>query len=184
VKTARSTDWEGAILFAYSTGARLSDVANLRWENVDPVVGVVVFRQRKTSRETIVGLHADFADWLLRGTAPDDLESFVFPRLANRPVGGKRGLSSEFSALLDRAGIEAGQLRQKHGIVGRSRRNLSFHSLRHTAVSLAYNASAVREVARQISAHAEHGSLDRYLHVDLSVIKSATSLIPRLPLVS
>src|SRR5262249_51415688 len=30
-----SPDWQGAILFAYNTGARLSDVVNLKWSNLD-----------------------------------------------------------------------------------------------------------------------------------------------------
>jgi hypothetical protein len=37
-------------------------------------------------------------------------------------------------------------------------------------------------VARRLTDHAPSGSLDRYLHVDLSAIRSATALIPRLPL--
>ena len=58
------SDWQGAILFGYSTGARLGDVANLRWSNLDIANGVTVFRERKTAKEAIIGLHGDFLDWL------------------------------------------------------------------------------------------------------------------------
>ena len=44
-------DWSGAILFAYGTGARLQDVANLRWSSLDPEAGVVSFVERKTGRK-------------------------------------------------------------------------------------------------------------------------------------
>ena len=30
-----SNDWRGAVLFAYNTGARLGDVANLKWSSLD-----------------------------------------------------------------------------------------------------------------------------------------------------
>lgn len=187
VESARPTDWAGAVLFGYSTGARLQDVANLRWDSIDLQVGVVVFRQRKLSSrkpdsETVVGIHPDFEAWLLARTVPDEPESFVFPTLANRSGGGKNGLTNEFNRLLERAGIEAGLIRARHGIQGRSRRNLSFHSLRHTAASNVFNASAVKEAARRVTDHAKHGCLDRYLHADLEAIKAASALIPRLPL--
>jgi integrase len=187
VETSRGTDWEGAVLFGYSTGARLQDVANLRWTSIDLQIGVVSFRQRKLSRkkpnsETIVAIHPDFEAWLLRVSTPEDPASFVFPTLANRAAGGNRGLTSQFNALVRKSGIEAGLIREKKGAQGRSRRNLSFHALRHTAASGVFNAAAVREVARRLTDHALHGSLDRYLHVDLEAIRAASALIPRLPL--
>jgi integrase len=187
IGTSRGTDWEGAILFGYTTGARLQDVSNLRWDGVDLVTGVVVFRQRKFSRrkpdaKTIVAIHPDFESWLLRTEMPDEPKGYVFENLAGRPGGGKRGLTNEFNRLVERAGIDAGRIREKHGKHGRSRRNLSFHSLRHTAASNVFNAAAVKEVARRLTDHAQRGSLDRYLHVNLEAIKNATALIPRLPL--
>src|SRR4029077_17705752 len=111
-------------------------VANLRWASVDLEARIVVFRQRKitrkTGRETVVGLHPDFESWLLSQPAPDDPMSFVFPTLANQSGGGKTGLTNQFNQLVTRSGIDAGLIRQKAGLHGRSRRNLSFHSLRHT----------------------------------------------------
>jgi integrase len=187
IGTSRGTDWQGAILFGYTTGARLQDVSNLRWDGVDLVTGVVVFRQRKSWRrkpgsQTIVAIHPDFESWLLRTEMPDEPKGFVFPTLAGRSGGGNKGLTNEFNALVERAGIDAGRIREKQGEHGRSRRNLSFHSLRHTAASNVFNCAAVKEVARRLTDHAQRGSLDRYLHLDLEAIKSATALIPRLPL--
>jgi integrase len=186
VETSRGTDWEGAVLFGYSTGARLQDVANLRWDSIDLDNRVVVFRPRKLAHrkdsETVIGIHEDFTDWILRIAVPDDPRSYVFPGLANRSAGGKRGLSNEFNLIVSRAGIDPGLIREKKGVHGRSRRNLTFHALRHTAASNVFNAAAVKEVARRLTDHALHGSLDRYLHVDLAAVRAATALIPRLPL--
>ena len=187
VETSAGSCWEGAILFGYSTGARLQDVANLRWDSIDLENRVVVFTQRKLEHrkpdsETVVGIHEDFTDWLLRVAVPDDPQSFVFPTLANRPAGGKRGLSNEFNDIVRRAGVDPGLLRERKGLHGRSRRNLSFHSLRHGAASNVFNAAVVREVARRVTDHARSGSFDRYVHRDLPAIRAASSLIPRLPL--
>src|SRR5262249_38792509 len=50
-------DWQGAIIAAYTIGARLGDIANLRWSSLDLEYGVVTFTEKKTGRSTIVGLH-------------------------------------------------------------------------------------------------------------------------------
>lgn len=182
VRASHGSDWQGAVLFAYTSGARLQDAACLRWDSIDLENRVVVFQQRKTGQQNIIALHPDFEHWILRVPVPDDPQTFIFPALANRTTGGKRGLSNEFSNLVERAGIEPGLLREAHGTHGRSRKALSFHSLRHGAASNIFNASIVKEAARRVTGHAKGGSLDQYLHVDLEAIRAASSMIPRLPL--
>lgn len=181
-RASHGTDWQGAILFAYSSGARLQDAANLTWDSIDLATGVIEFHQRKTGRLSVVAIHPDFSDWLVCQPALDKAQSFVFPALAKRSSGGKKGLTNEFNALVERAGIDAGLIREAHGVHGRSRKALSFHSLRHGAASTIFNSAVVREAARRVTGHAEGGSLDRYIHHDLDAIRAASSLIPRLPL--
>ncbi|HXM28212.1 MAG TPA: tyrosine-type recombinase/integrase, partial [Chthoniobacterales bacterium] len=55
----KDEDWRGAILFAYGSGARLQDVANLRWSHLDTVNGIVQFKQRKSTKgaKATLGLH-------------------------------------------------------------------------------------------------------------------------------
>ena len=178
---AADPDWQGAILFGYSTGARLGDVANLRWSNLDIANGVVVFRERKTNKEAIIGLHGDFLDWLSDRPAPQDPNAFVFPSLAGRSTGGARGLSTAFASLIEKAGLQNPLLREGNEGKGNRMHALSFHSLRHTAASAVFNAAAVKETVRRVTQHAARGSLDRYLHEDLSAIREAVNLIPRVP---
>jgi integrase len=94
---AAEGDWKGAILFGWTSGARLLDVANLRWSSLDLENSIVTFRQRKTGAEIIIGLHPDFEDWLISAPTPDKNAEFVFPPLrANRPtalVGSRRSLT-------------------------------------------------------------------------------------------
>jgi integrase len=174
-------DWQGAILFAYGTGARLGDAANLKWSSLDVANGVVTFQERKTGRAAVLGLHPDFLDWVAERAVPDEPESYVFPSLAGRPLNSSRGLSNTFVRLLDAAGIEKRLLRQANDGKGRAVRALTFHSFRHTAASNVFNQAALKEITRRVSNHAAGGVVDRYIHEDLEAIRAATQLIPRLP---
>jgi integrase len=171
-------DWRGTILFAYGTGARLSDCKSIRWSDIDVANGVVSFREKKTGTPALIGLHADFSDWLSSQPVPDDLDAAMFPSLAGKPV---RELSTAFVRLCDAAGIEKRLLRQGNAGKGRSVRSLTFHSFRHTAATQVFNQAALKEITRRVTNHAAGGALDTYLHRDLEAIREATQLIPRLP---
>jgi len=181
VKASAGTDWEGLVLLGYGSGLRLQDGANLRWSGIDLEFGVINFSQRKTGRNALIGVHPDFGDWLLgRRCACDDPEAYVFPSLAQRVSGGRNGLTNEFNALMARAGLVDHKIRQPKGSAGRSLRSRSFHSFRHGAASEIFNSTIAKEAARRITAHSGE-ALARYLHADLSAIRAATTLIPRLP---
>jgi integrase len=110
-------DWQGAILFAYGTGARLGDVANLKWSDLDVANGVVVFREGKTNSQAVIGLHPDFLDWLSIYPCPGPLtpDAPLFPSLAGKAVKGEHGLSNTFIKLMEQAGIEKRLLRAAEG---------------------------------------------------------------------
>ena len=176
-------DWKGAILLAYGTGARLQDVCNFRWDAIDSETGIVTFRERKTKREAVVGIHPDFLDWLSklpRESVPDQPDAYLFASLANRSGAGKNGLSKQFDAIMTRAGVTGRVLREKKG-KGRTVRSLTFHSFRHTAASSVFNSEAIKDIQRRVTNHARGGVIDRYTHADLDLIKEAVTLIPRLP---
>jgi integrase len=180
VEAAKGTDWAGAILFAYGTGARLLDVANLKWASLDLENGIVSFRQRKTGQETIVGLHPDFIDWITERPAADRSQAFVFPTLAGRPSNSSVGLSAHFDAIMKKADVEGRLIREGNNGKGRSLRGLSFHSFRHGAATAVFNGAALKEITRRVTGHA--GSVvDKYIHKDLELLREATKLIPRLP---
>jgi len=190
VKAAKDTDWEGAILLAYGTGARLQDVCNFKWDAIDTENGVVTFLERKTKKQAIVGLHPDFLDWISeQRSGTDNTDAYLFPTLANRAGGGREGLSQQFDELMQRASVVGRILREgskrddkgKRTGKGRTVRSLTFHSFRHTAASSIFNSEAIKEVQRRVTNHARGGVIDRYTHADLDLIKQAASLIPRLP---
>jgi integrase len=101
---AANDDWRGAILLAYYTGARLGDVANMRWDAIDWRNKVIRFTPSKTKRPIVIPLHRDLEREILKnagiGRAP------MFPSLAGKGTGGKHGLSGRFAAIMDKAGVE------------------------------------------------------------------------------
>jgi len=182
VRVAKGTDWEGAILFAYGCGVRLGDVANLRWTNLDIEAGITTIKEGKSRKIAVLGLHPDFLDWIaLAKKVSDDPESYVFPALAGRRLGGQGGLSLEFLALMKAAGIKVRLLREGNNGKGRALKALTFHSFRHSAASNVFNQAALKEITRRVTNHAAGGVVDRYIHKDLEAIREATKLIPRLP---
>jgi integrase len=180
VQTAHGTAWEGAILIAYGTGARLQDVANLRWSSIDSENGILTFQERKTGKRVVVGLHPDIEDWITRQPPLDDPEGFLFPTLANRTGGGRNGLSADFRRIMEQARVEGKELR-KADRKGRAVHSLVFHSFRHGAASHVFNQAALKDIARRVTGHAARGSIGRYIHEDVEALRAATQLIPRLP---
>lgn len=168
-----SPDWKTAILCGYFLGARLSDIVNLRWQDVDMVAGVVSYRQRKTDEPTTTALHPDLHRHL--ESIAGDSGEFVMPSLAGRSTGGCRGLSSDFNGIMRRAGIAQDRTESKSG---RSFAALSFHSLRHTFESVLANAGVSAEVRREITGRADDVAQRGYTHVQLETMRVALAKIP------
>jgi integrase len=153
---AAEGDWKGAILCAFYTGLRLKDVAELRWESIDPDLSKIELvprktRRKKKNRKIVLPIHPQFADWLRKqtrgiGKAP------VFPTLAGNQSGGAGGLSWTFKRIMDRAGVVGRMLRERNG-AGRSLSSLTFHSLRHSFNSALANADVPQEIRMQLTSH-------------------------------
>jgi integrase len=54
---AADDEWKTAILLGFYLGARLSDVINLTWENVDLAGAVITYEQRKTGKSACKPVH-------------------------------------------------------------------------------------------------------------------------------
>jgi integrase len=122
-------DWKGAILFAFYTGARLGDVANMTWSAIDLTSRLITFapsKTKKSGKKLVIPLHLELERVLLE--KPGVGKAFLFPSLAGRGTGGKTGLSGQFAKVMAAAGI-AGTI-TRHTEEGRANNSLSFHSLR------------------------------------------------------
>jgi integrase len=178
-KLARSADgdWRGTILLGYYTGARLSDVANMRWSAVDWQNKIIRFTPSKTKKAVALPLHPQLERELLKnagiGNAP------MFPTLAGRGTGGKHGLSGQFNSIMEKAGVE-GKRTQASG--GRTLSSLSFHSLRHSFNSALANAGVSQEIRQKLTGHASAEMNAIYTHHELAPLRAAIGVIPAIKL--
>jgi integrase len=174
---AASGDWKGAVLTAFYIGARLGDVANLRWRSVDLVSSIktIRFDQSKTGREIISVIHPVLEDFLLSLPAPGSDDAFLFPSLAERKTSP---LSKAFRELMLRARIEQRVIRER-GKSGRNVNALSFHSLRHSFSSLLANAGIAEETRMALTGHTTRAMHQGYTHRELSTLRDAVAVLPR-----
>jgi integrase len=170
---AADDDWRRAILLGYYTGARLGDVANMQWNAIDWRNKVIQFTPSKTKKPLAIPLHLQLERELLKnagiGKAP------MFPALVGKETGGKHGLSGQFAAIMEKAGIE-GERTQVSG--GRTLSSLSFHSLRHSFNSAMANAGVSQEIRQKLTGHASAEMNARYTHHELEPLRAAVALLP------
>lgn len=174
---AATGDWKLAILFGFFTGARLGDVAGMRWSSIDLSRGIVTFLPTKTKKRkkvVTIPLHKDLEHELLKhpgvGKAP------LFPTLSGTKTGGKYGLSSQFGAIMTKAGIQA--TITQHTPKGRRNRSLSFHSLRHSFNSAMANAGISQEIRQKLTGHASAEMNKLYTHHEIEPLRAAINAIP------
>jgi integrase len=171
-------EWRGLILAGFYTGARVSDLSNLKWASVDFERTTLAFGQRKTKRFIEIPLHPELESWL-RAYHTKQKGEFVFASLAGKVVGGRNGLSGRFRALIQKAGIEV-TITEKTGKKGRNRSSLSFHSLRHSFNSAMANAGVSQELRQRLTGHASKAVNDRYTHTELETLRKAVGTVPSL----
>jgi integrase len=170
---AAKGDWKGAILLAYFTGARLSDVANMQWSALDWKNKTLSFTQHKTKKPLTVPLHPQLEKELRKN--PGIGKTPMFPSLAGKETGGNYGLTKQFKAVRQKAGIEGRQVKA-HG--QRILSSLSFHSLRHSFTSALANRGVSPEVRMKLTGHSDKDVHQGYTHHELETLRAAVAHIP------
>ena len=172
-------DWRGACLVAFYTGARLSDVANLKWANLDLQNRLLFYSEKKKrfQSEIRVPLHEELENHLLSLDAPDDPEASLFPGLAGRETGGANGLSREFVALMDAAGIERRMIRKGSG-VGRDIYDLGEHSFRHSFNTHLMRAGVPEDLRQRLCGHESKEGSRRYTHKEVEDLRASVAKLP------
>jgi integrase len=169
-------DWRGAIILGATSGLRLSDIANLRWQALDLETGLLRLRTQKTDTPVVVPLHVGFLHWLKnqpRGIA----KAFIFPGLAGIGTSGNKGLSAQFSDIMRRAGV-TGRVSAPSGEKGRTRNSKSFHSLRHHFVSQLANQGVAPDIRQKLAGHSSSAVHGIYSHHELETLRAAISKLP------
>ncbi len=181
IRDTAGSEWGSMVKFGYYTGARLRDLADLRWGSLDLVRGELRLKTGKTGRLVVLPLPKALRDHLLTLTPGEGPESFVHPVLAT--VKGS-ALSWQFGVVLAKCGLRDAWKRsaKSRGLDGpetqRQSNELTFHSLRHTAASALGNAGVAKSVSQDILGHESAAVNAAYTHIDNDTKRRALEMLP------
>ncbi len=180
-----SEEWTGIILAGLYTGARLRDIAQLGWQNVDLEAKELRFVTGKTGRQMHLPIAAPLLAYLQELPSSDEPRAPLFPNAYKVAIAGGSDsrLSQQFHDILVSAGLAEDRGKEKTGN-GRAKKRqlseLSFHSLRHTATSLLKSAGVTEAVAMDIIGHNSTAMSRHYTHVGTDEKRRAVDKLPDL----
>jgi integrase len=175
-------EWRSLILFGLYTGQRLGDIARLTWDNVDLVRGELRLVSQKVGKALIIPLSEPLRKHLESLPQSDVPGAPLHPRAfatLQRHKGQVAILSRQFGELLAQAGFKRQALVKAAGRV-HAASELSFHNLRHTAVSLLKDAGVADAVTIALVGHNSRAMSQRYTHVGVEALSKAVNALPKL----
>jgi integrase len=174
-------EWRGLILFGLYLGQRLGDLAKLTWRAVDLDAGEIAFTARKTGRRIVLPLVQPLVDYLSALPSSDNPNAYIFPNSAKHKRTAS--LSNQFREILVEAGLVE-PLPRGHRSTGRGRSGaretseISFHSLRHSAVTMLKAAGVSDFIAREIVGHESAAISRQYTHLTTDDKRAAMRRLP------
>jgi integrase len=180
-----NSEWRSLILFGLYTGQRLGDLARLTWANVDAERDELRLRTNKTGRWQIIPVAPPLRRHLETLSVGDDPCQPLHPKAFDSVASSQKvgTLSRQFSELMACAGlIPPKKHRKSAGSNGRNgcrtMREISFHSLRHTATSLLKNAGTSSAIVQDIIGHESAAISANYTHIDEATKRTALAALP------
>ena len=174
-------EWRLLFVIGMYTGLRLGDCCRLEWSSVSFANGVIQLIPRKTSRHAhgrpvTIPIHPVLAAALSEGVSERRV-GYVLPTIAEsyRIAGWKVDycISRIFAAanIVTSVRLEGRRIRTPEA---------TFHSLRHTFVSLAANAGVPLHLVQSIVGHGSTAMTRHYYHESLDSLRSAVNALPAL----
>jgi len=188
VVSVADDEWKSLILFGLYTGQRIGDLAMLTWHNVDLLRGEIRLVTRKTGKTLTLPIAPTLRKHLESLPASDAPDAPLHPRaFAIVSQQGKTGhLSNHFADLLAQAGLREKKTHRKTGAegvgrgVGSATGGLSFHCIRHTAVSLMKDAGIPEAAVMELVGHDSAQMSAHYTHVGREALERAAGALPEL----
>ncbi len=183
VLAVSSREWRSLVIFGLYTGQRLGDLATLKWSSIELDQGVIRFTTQKTQKNMVIPISPPLARHIRAWRSTADHSGQVHP-LASAVVERtkKTGpLSNQFSDILAKAGLRKKKPHRKSGEgrgAARDESGLSFHSLRHTAVSLMKAAGIPQAAVMEIIGHDSEQMSQHYTHVGQESLQKAADSLP------
>jgi integrase len=180
-------EWRSMVLLSlYCGGQRLSDVAALRWVNIDLPRKEIRFQSKKTHRRMILPLGGQLLRLLESLPSSDDPEAPIHPKaFAIVEREGRSGsLSNQFEQILVSAGLKApksSHAKSKNGKSGkRQKSNIGFHALRMTATTLMHDAGIPAATVQAIVGHSSEDVHRVYVKIGRESQERALDALPDL----
>src|SRR5436190_11047914 len=176
-----NVEWRGLVLFGLYLGQRLGDLAKLTWRAVNFETGEIAFTAHKTGRRIVLPLVQPLVDYLSALAASDNPNAYIFPNAATHKRTGS--LSNQFREILVDAGLVE-PLPHGHRSTGKGRTGaremseISFHSLRHSAVTMLKAAGVSDFIAREIVGHESAAVSRQYTHLTTDDKRAAMRRLP------
>ena len=184
--TKAGGEWKRLFTIGIYTGLRLGDCCCLAWNSVNLERGVIQLIPTKTRKHAhgqpvTIPIHPQLKAELEIALVSDHerracaAAAFVNPTLADWYKTSKWRISHGLELIFKAAHIETSVK-----IEGRRTRTpeATFHSLRHTFVSLAANAGVPLPVVQSIVGHSSTAMTRHYYHENEDVLRQAVAAIP------
>ena len=183
ILSVADSEWQSLVRFGFYTGQRLSDLATLRWNNIDLTRGEIRFTTSKTGRRMIIPLSDGLRAHIASLAPSDQPDAVIHPRAFAilEAQGSTATLSRQFGELLSVAGLRASPTHHNTGKTRSSRRKLnalSFHSLRRTATTLLHEAGIAGAVAQALIGHDSEAIHEHYVNVGRDALQKAAAVFP------
>jgi integrase len=159
-------------------GVRLTDLARLTWRSVDLESGTLTFVAKKTGQRLSVPLAKALVDYLSELPATDSPDAPIFPKLSTKSASK---LSEGFRSVLADAGLAEPPNKHSTGKgrhAAREVSELSFHSLRHSFVSILKSTGANEAVAMALAGHETKAISQHYTTLDDATLRAAVDKLP------
>jgi integrase len=152
----RAVDILGLLLL---TGCRFSEIAGLKWAEVDLQAGLIVLRDSKTGARPVY--LSDAATDALNGVWRIEGCPWVFP--ATRGDGSYQGTRKVWASVLKKAGLSG----------------VRIHDLRHTFASTALANGASLPIIAKLLGHRELRTTARYAHLADDAVRAVANSVGR-----
>jgi integrase len=177
---AANDEWRGLVLFGLYLGQRLGDLKKLTWRAVNFETNEIAFAAQKTGRRIVLPLMQPLVDYLASLPAGDNPNAHIFPESAKHKHTAS--LSNQFREILVEAGLieprDYSATRSNDRSHARESSEISFHSLRHSAVTM-LKASGLSDVfAREIVGHDSEAVSRHYTHLSTDDLRNAMQRLP------
>ena len=159
-ESSRSKDLYLAILMALDEGMRLSEIFNLRWEEVDFKKDQIWVRETKNGSPRHVPITARVHSTLSKRPRRIGIDFIFWGR--KKEKRDHAGMRNGFVNLLQRAGIE----------------DFTFHDLRHTYASHLAMEGVPLYTIGQLLGHKSSKMTERYAHLSPNYLKGAVTALP------